>query len=78
MVKKLPASAEDTRDTGSISGSGRSPEVGNGNPLQYFCLENSMDRGAWQATVLEVTKESDTTECNTLIDAFYQKSLQNV
>ena len=78
MVKKLPASAEDTRDTGSISGSGRSPEVGNGNPLQYFCLENSMDRGAWQATVLEVTKESDMTECNTLIDAFYQKSLQNV
>ena len=69
MVKKLPANVEDTRDTGSIPGLERSPEVGNGNPLQYFCLENSMDRGTWQATVLEVTKES-----NTLIDAFYKKA----
>ena len=50
MVKKLPANVEDTRDTGSIPGLERSPEVGNGNPLQYFCLENSMDRGTWQAT----------------------------
>ena len=57
---------------------GRSPRVRNGNPLQYSCLENSMDRGTWQATVLEVTKESDMTECSTLIDAFYKKSLQNV
>ena len=69
MVKKLPANVEDTRDMGSIPGLERSPEVGNGNPLQYFCLENSMDRGTWQATVLEVTKES-----NTLIDAFYKKA----
>ena len=69
MVKKLPANVEDTRDTGSIPGLERSPEVGNGNPLQYFCLENSMDRGTWQATVLEVTKE-----LNTLIDAFYKKA----
>ena len=73
MVQKLPADAEDTSDAGSMPGSGRPPEVGNGNPLQYFCLENSMDRGTWQATVLEVTKESDMTECNTLIDAFYKK-----
>ena len=48
---------------------GRFPREENGNPLQYFCLENSMDRGTWQATVLEVTKES-----NTLIDAFYKKA----
>ena len=45
-VKNLPASAGDTRDTGSIPGSGKSPGVGNGNPLQYSSLENTMDRGA--------------------------------
>ena len=43
-------------DLGSIPGSGRSPGEGNGNPLQYFCLENSMDRGAWQAIVHGVAK----------------------
>ena len=48
-------------DLGSIPGSGRSPGEGNGNPLQYPCLENSMDGGAWQATVHGVT-ESDMTE----------------
>ena len=47
VVKNLPADAGDSRDTGSIPESGRSLGVGNGNPLQYFCLENSMDRGAW-------------------------------
>ena len=47
VVKNPPANAG---DTGSIPGSGRSPRVGNGNPLQYPCLENSMDRRAWQAT----------------------------
>ena len=45
-----------------IPGSGRSPGEGNGNPLQYSCLGNSMDRGAWRATVHGVPKESDTTE----------------
>ena len=45
MVKNLPANAGDARDTGSIPESGRSPGVGNGNPLQYSCLENPMDRG---------------------------------
>ena len=54
MVKNPPASAGDARDEGSIPGSGRSPGVGNGNPLQYSCLENSVDRGAWQAAVQEV------------------------
>ena len=56
LVKNLPANAGDIRDVGSIPGSGRSPEEGNGNPLQYSCLENSMDRGAWRATGHGVTK----------------------
>ena len=49
-------SAFNGRDPGSIPGSGRSPGEGNGNPLQYSCLENSMDRGAWWATVHGVAK----------------------
>ena len=55
-VKNPPANAGDTRDTGSISGLGRSPGGGNGNLIQYSCQENSMDRGAWRATVHKVTK----------------------
>ena len=47
VVKNLPVNAGDARDMGSILGSGRSPGVGNGNSLQFSCLENSMDRGAW-------------------------------
>ena len=50
MVKNPPANAGDAGDMGSIPGSGRSHGEGNGNPLQYSCLENPMDRGAWQAT----------------------------
>ena len=50
MVKNLPATAGDVRDVGSIPGLGRSPGGGHVNPLQYSCLENPMDRGAWQAT----------------------------
>ena len=53
MVKNLPASAGDIRDTGLTPGSGRSSGEGNGNLLQYSCLENSMDRGAWRATELQ-------------------------
>ena len=62
VVKNLPANAGDTgnkgnaRDSGSIPGSGNSPGVGNGNPLQYSCLKNSKDRGAWLATVHGVAK----------------------
>ena len=56
VVKNLPASAGGIRDTGSIPGSGRSPGEGNGNPLQYSCLENPMDRGAWWATVHRAAK----------------------
>ena len=54
MVKNMAVSAGDIRDEGSIPGLGRSPGEGNGNPLQYSCLENSMKRGAWQATVRRV------------------------
>ena len=55
--KKEPAcNAGDERYSGSIPGLGRYPEVGNGKPLQYSCLENPMDRGAWQATVYGVAK----------------------
>ena len=57
MVKNLPANAG---DLGSIPGLERSPGEGNGSPLQYSCLENSMDRGAWWATVHGVTEQSDT------------------
>ena len=51
VVKNLPANTGDTRDAGSIPGSRRSPGTGNGNPLQYSCLENAMNRGAWWAIV---------------------------
>ena len=56
MVKKLPANAGDARDMGSIPGLGRYPGVGNGKPVQYSCLENSMDREVWQTTVYGVSK----------------------
>ena len=59
--EELPASAGDIRNVGSIPGSGRSSGKGHGNPLQYSCLENPMDRGAWQAIVHRVA-ESDTAE----------------
>ena len=56
MVKNPPASAGDAGDMGLIPGSGRSPGGGNGNTLQYSCLENFMNRGAWWATVPRVEK----------------------
>ena len=56
VVKHLLANAEDERDAGLIPGSGRSPGGRHGNPFQYSCLENPMDRGAWWATVHRVTK----------------------
>ena len=56
VVKNPPANAGDARDEGLIPGLGRSPGIGNGNPLQYSCLENYMDRGAWRATVHRVTR----------------------
>ena len=51
MVKNLPANIGDVKDAGSIPGLGRSPGGGNGNPVQYSCLENHMDRGTWWAIV---------------------------
>ena len=56
MVRNPPANAGDVRDLGSISGSGRSFGGGHSNPLQYSCLENPMDRGAWWATVYRIAK----------------------
>ena len=58
VIKNPPASAG---VEGSIPGSGRFPGEGNGNPLQYSCLGNPMDRGAWRATVYGIVKQSDTT-----------------
>ena len=56
MVKNPPANAGDVRDVSSIPGTGRFPGEGHGNPVQYSCLGNPMDRGAWWATVHGVTK----------------------
>ena len=56
VVKNPPANAEDVRDAGSIPGLGRSLGGGHGNPLQFSCLENPMDRGAWEAIVHRITK----------------------
>ena len=56
MVKNLPANAGEIGEAGSVPGSGRSPGGGNGNPLQYSCLENPADRGAWRAAVPGITE----------------------
>ena len=56
VVKNLPANAEDSKDVGLIPVLGRSPAEGNGNPFQYSCLENPMDRRAWRVTALGVAK----------------------
>ena len=61
VIKNLPANTGDTRMVGSIPGSGRFPAKGHGNPLQYSCLENLMNRGAWHAMVHRIAG-SDMTE----------------
>ena len=62
MVKNPLANAEDARDISLMPGSGISPGVGDGKPLQYCCLENSVDRGAWRVIIHWGRKESDMTE----------------
>ena len=62
VIKNLPANAGDIRASGSIPGSGKSPEGGHSTPLQCSCLENPMDRGAWWATVHGLAEKLDTTE----------------
>ena len=62
MAQVVKSSAYNAGDLGSIPGLGRSPGEGNGNPFQYSCLENPLDRGAWWATVHEVTQEPDMRE----------------
>ena len=79
MVKNLLANAEDTGDVGLISELGRSPGVGNGNQLQYFCLENSMDRGAWWAAIrgvaeLDKTDESERGEWKSWLKAQHSEN----
>ena len=64
VVENLPASAGDVRDVGLIPGLGRFPGGGHGNPLQYFCLENPMDRGTWKAIVCR--SEEHTSELQSL------------
>jgi hypothetical protein len=66
-LKNPPANAGDTGNVDSIPQLGRSPGIRNGNPLWYSCLENSMDRETWRATVHWVTKESDMTEHSLLL-----------
>ena len=61
VIKNPPVNAVDIREAGLIHGLGRYPGEGNGNVLQYSCLENAMDRGGWQATVHRIT-ESDMTK----------------
>ena len=62
LVAQTVESAHSAGDPSLIPGSGKSPAVGNGNPLQYSCLENPMDRGAWRATVYRGPKDLDMTE----------------
>ena len=59
MIRNPPTNAGDVRDSGSVPGSGRSPGGGHGSPLQYSCLEDSMDGVAWWATVHRVSKSHD-------------------
>ena len=76
MIKNLPANARDVKDVGWILGSGRSPEIGNDNPLQYSCLKNLMGTEAWQ-TIVHGFAESDTTE-NLDIVSYLSERGQNI
>ena len=67
-VKNLLANVGDVRDTSLIPGTGRSPEGGQGKPLQYSCLENPINRGAWRATVHRVTKSGTSLKGRSTVD----------
>ena len=77
MVKNLPTTAGEAGDTGLIPGLGRFPGVGNGNPLQYSCLENSMDRRAWWPAVRKVAKTWTqlSTHTHSYSDKYFHKNL---
>ena len=78
VVRNLPANTGDTRDAGSVPGSGRSPEGGCGNPLQYSCLENPLDRGAWQAMVHRVGHDwTNLAHASTLITMVISSSFRD-
>ena len=70
VAENPPNNAGNTRDVGLITGSGRSPEVGNGNPLQYSCLRNFMDRGAWWVTV-----HGESESCSVVSDSLRPRGL---
>ena len=76
-VKNLPANAGGTGDSGLIPGLGRSPGVGNSNPLQYSCLENSTDRGAWRATVHGIKRVRHELEIKQQIYYMFNKHILN-
>ena len=78
LIKNLPANGGDTRHTSSIPGSGRSPEIGNGKPLQCSCLENSRERRAWQATVYGIAENQNwmsMTRTNLSVQALHRGQL---
>ena len=74
VAKNPPAHAGDTRDIGSIPGWGRSPEVGNGNPLLYSCLENPTDRRAWWATDHGIAKAQTQLSTESILLSCYKKN----
>ena len=78
VVKNLPANAEDSRNEGSIPESRRFPREVNGNPLQYSCLENFMDRGAWQTPVHGVTKSQTQLSTHTYVYSNIRMSLYSM
>ena len=76
VVKNPPANAGDKRDTGSIPGFGRCPGEGHGNPLQYSCLENPMDRGAWRATAHRIKKSWTRLKQLSMCTSFCRKNIK--
>ena len=75
VAKNPPANAGDTRDISAIPGWGRSPEIGNGNPLQYSYLENPKDRGAWWATDHEIANTRTQLSTKSTLLSCYKKKL---